>query len=601
MDPVASGLLQSKRAVVDCSSLNDASRGFFFADESLVPDALHVLGSVGLGDNVESTASSTAGTDRNEQSLVECARSQPPSESAGPLLLPHGLAANPRSNSPWLLRPKRSSRASLLAPPCAGDVEISGYTFLAAPPLPLSESPPPSVREPPSSAARSGKTPLPDQPDDPTPCQPGRLSSSHAQSNRAPSIIEDALMIGMRHQIDSLDEKVRMQLGLFQEQSERKADAAFTWIEERMNVVMLELDQKLTCFGDDLQLQTRRIDLLDGRLWEWRDQMEGDFRSRLTESERQLNLISSVSRQTAAVVEELQDAYVHQVKGLDCSREDHSSRLEKTGQALLNFHARIEVLEGKLAQAQPRVSAPVMDQELAFTSGKVESALRSAHDLRADLDAQKDRMEQERAERMDSTEQIRQVAQNQIDAAAAAKARHESLDEKLEMMSRRLRDQECAHEDLREAQEQFFTDARQALASASLRATQSQGQSPGPGAEAQPAQPAPAPAPAAKAQEAPEDLVSRATAECLARLERSEASILRQMDEHSRRLEDRLHDATMLDVQKLMAVRDHVVHLVGEKASAPAPAVEHGNARGRPGGAPGEANDPGRPSRLRPL
>lgn len=208
----------------------------------------------------------------------------------------------------------------------------------------------------------------------------------------------------VRRLVESLEERLCSELRRMQ----ARADDQFR-----------DLDQRLSCLGDDMQLQRRRIDALDGR--------------------------SSDGCGALNVGHSAGGSFAHQI-------DDLGARVRQAGLALVNFNERIGALESKQSQVVAHHSPSLLlpEQQTASTLGPADSALR---DIRAELDLARS-------------------------ASTEARFVADTCAENLAVLTRRVHNQERAQDDIRDLQESFFTNARSALTRAESSASISQGPPP---------------------------------------------------------------------------------------------------------------------------
>lgn len=235
-------------------------------------------------------------------------------------------------------------------------------------------------------------------------CQAWLLHPQHGCKSAPPEV---------RQLVDALEQRLRAEMRRAQARSDERAQ---------------ELERRVSCICDDMQAQGRRLDRLEkasdrsGKIPDAKQPADGNISQRLDEL---------------------------------------GARIKQTGLALVNFNERIGSLECKLMQTSttratagaPSVS--VLGERVAGVSGLAESVLK---DIRVELD-------QERAERVAGTEQIRQVAHENRSAITETRLLADKCSEGLTTLTKRVRIQERSQNDVRELQEAFFTNARTALAS----------------------------------------------------------------------------------------------------------------------------------------
>lgn len=248
-------------------------------------------------------------------------------------------------------------------------------------------------------------------------------SNGHRSAAQQP-----AVSLELQRHMDSLEKRLRSEMRSMRERADRQ---------------VLDLEQKLSSIGDDVQMQVRKVNLLEERLLQPQAGTEAGF----------------------AI-----EAAIARFRGLEEDTDDLNGRVKQTGLALTNFHERINALEGKMMQPDQsrkgatntvpphQIATLLGEQHVGSQSTRQETAFKDLRDIRAGLLAQNQHLERERCERLAGMEEIRQ--------AVSVSNGKTDISEHLEALTRRLNFQERAHEELREMHEHFFTDARSVLTSA---------------------------------------------------------------------------------------------------------------------------------------
>jgi len=117
-------------------------------------------------------------------------------------------------------------------------------------------------------------------------------------------------------------------------------------------VAMTKLDRKMSevtgalrGLSDEAQAQIRRADSVDTRLWEFRHQLEDEFRQKLKDMSMSIQEISSNHRVTLSAGEDTQKRLSAQVKRIDGVLQERTAQTNDAEQAIVNLQARVEAVE----------------------------------------------------------------------------------------------------------------------------------------------------------------------------------------------------------------------------------------------------------------
>lgn len=327
-----------------------------------------------------------------------------------------------------------------------------------------------------------------------------KSSGSGALSARAN--YESALLSAVRRQIESFEEKVGGQISTLrcQQQRDRLREAAITRLEEKMSSLeghQPRLDQRLAelsgnfkGLSDEMQAQIRRVDLMDDRLWEWRHQIEEEFRQKYADFEHSINKVCSGVRVMASANEEGQRRLSQRVQALE---EELRDRLD--AKSIEPLHERLEVLEGRcqsleeqaaleaasasLLQPDEPVARGVdameeaanaallglLERRVGDIADRLDQMIQDSREAHGKLAIQEEQQRTMRtlfeggeerlrvlADRMDRGDWDKRL--DQLRQAHQEESR-QNLEqrERLELLGRRLEYQEQAHEELRNAQQ----------------------------------------------------------------------------------------------------------------------------------------------------
>eukprot|EP00416_Gambierdiscus_australes_P022393 CAMPEP_0171076068 /NCGR_PEP_ID=MMETSP0766_2-20121228/13175_1 /TAXON_ID=439317 /ORGANISM="Gambierdiscus australes, Strain CAWD 149" /LENGTH=813 /DNA_ID=CAMNT_0011532995 /DNA_START=1 /DNA_END=2437 /DNA_ORIENTATION=+ len=191
---------------------------------------------------------------------------------------------------------------------------------------------------------------------------------------------ESALLSAVRRQIESFEEKVAGQISTLrcQQQRDRLHEAAFSRLEEKMSSVeglQLRLDQRsaelsgnLKGLSDEMQAQIRRVDVMDDRLWDWRHQLEEEFRQKYTDFEQSIHKVCSGVRVMAASNEDGQKRLSQRVHTLELEVTERLAALHRDdcGQGLKELTARLEALEGQCRSFEEQMSLEAVNSCVSY-------------------------------------------------------------------------------------------------------------------------------------------------------------------------------------------------------------------------------------------
>jgi len=262
-----------------------------------------------------------------------------------------------------------------------------------------------------------------------TPVLSGRFSSRFANSGAQPiranqaaarASHETAILTAVRRQIDTFEEKVGSQINRMQQQEQKLREAGFMRVEEKMHATegaqprmdrrIAELTGNFKGLSDEMQSQIRRVDSVDERLWEWRHQMEEDFRTKFSELDQHFQKAQSSSRVMFTSFEDVQKKQHTRLQRIELDAGERLTVHEEVREGLLNLHSRLEVLEDR---SSVQLQEPILPRQLDLprdrgeTRDEVEnnSALLSLFDRRMG----------------DMTEKVDRIIQDSIDLHQASK------------------------------------------------------------------------------------------------------------------------------------------------------------------------------------
>jgi len=239
--------------------------------------------------------------------------------------------------------------------------------FGASPPSPLAgadanraDSPltPPGNRPSPFSSAGGGRsiTPI---------LQRGALQSSSSTAlvpgGKSPDSSSSLLNI-MRRELEQVEQRLTGQINKVRDSatsSLQKADklreVALSRLDQKVTIcecTQSKLDRKLSevtgtvrGLSDEAQQHIRRADLQDNRLYEFKNQMEEDFKNKMSELTLQYQEMASKCRTTFSATEDAQKRFSQQVKRLDAVVQEQTTQVVENGVKIEDLQARVDAIE----------------------------------------------------------------------------------------------------------------------------------------------------------------------------------------------------------------------------------------------------------------
>lgn len=314
---------------------------------------------------------------------------------------------------------------------------------------------------------------------------------------------ESALLSAVRRQIESFEEKVGSQISTLrnQQQRDRQREAAFSRLEEKMCTLenmqprfdqrLAELTGNFKGLSDEMQVQIRRVDLMDDRLWEWRHQLEEEFRQKYTDFEQSIQKVCSGVRVMASANEEGQKRLSQRVQALESELRERLSRHDDQKE-LDTFRGRMFALEGRCQSLEEQAALEVasssvlshspvkgvdtmeeaanaallglLERRVGDVMGRMEQLHQDTREAHGKLAAQEEMHRTNRTLLEAAEERIRDL-HNRLDRTdydgrmdqlrqATQDEQRQRLDhhERLEILAKKIESQEQAHEELLHAQ-----------------------------------------------------------------------------------------------------------------------------------------------------
>lgn len=117
--------------------------------------------------------------------------------------------------------------------------------------------------------------------------------------------------------------------------------------------------------SDEAQQHIRRADAADNRLYEFKHQMEEDFKNKMSELTLQYQEMVSKCRTTWSAGEDAQKRILQQVKRLEAHAQEHIGETNDAGLRLADLQTRVEQLEEGLNFQQEAANTRAMSEEIA--------------------------------------------------------------------------------------------------------------------------------------------------------------------------------------------------------------------------------------------
>eukprot|EP00929_Paragymnodinium_shiwhaense_P112336 TRINITY_DN80592_c0_g1_i1.p1 TRINITY_DN80592_c0_g1~~TRINITY_DN80592_c0_g1_i1.p1 ORF type:complete len:1073 (-),score=311.66 TRINITY_DN80592_c0_g1_i1:325-3543(-) len=253
-----------------------------------------------------------------------------------------------------------------------------------------------------------------------------------AQQTRAS--YDSAVLSAVRRQMDAFEEKMQKQIS--SSRADPAKEAALVRLEERMSEqqsLQPKMDKKISQLtgnvkglSDEMQAQLRRVDGMDERLWEWRHQMEEEFRQKFNEFNQHVQEVASSIRRLDGKHEDLQRKAEQRIIRLEQDQDETAnnvwSRIEALEQAFdenvalstegLQAAQNAAILGDSGSSLEAMGSAELLavcEQRFADANNKLEKQLLDMHEMRTRVEAQEERLRTMRTHLDTQKEQVRSV------------------------------------------------------------------------------------------------------------------------------------------------------------------------------------------------
>mmetsp|Transcript_39246 Transcript_39246/g.108103 ORF Transcript_39246/g.108103 Transcript_39246/m.108103 type:complete len:917 (+) Transcript_39246:137-2887(+) len=320
-----------------------------------------------------------------------------------------------------------------------------------------------------------------------------RSYQPQVQQVQAKAAYESTLLSLVKRQMEALEEKLGSQINRIQSND----SASITLLEEKVSQTeslqpkldkLLGLRGKYECLSDEMHRQIQRVESMDEMVRKWRQELEKDFRQATMELDGKMQKISSELRVSKAVSDEERKRLAAKLQRLETEHVERHSALEETREGLMSLHGRLQVVEQHphLTQdtsiptaPQPSIhAAPEMngaypeilahiERRVKETADGVECMRQDIHDIAMRLGAQEEGLRGVRTLFDAREEDWRRLGERFESSGLESRLeslRHAHMEEskhrmdhheRLEIMARRLEEQERAHDEFRSAHHQF--------------------------------------------------------------------------------------------------------------------------------------------------
>lgn len=253
---------------------------------------------------------------------------------------------------------------------------------------------------------------------------------------------ENAILQAMRRQMESLEDRLSGEIARVRQDGDRQRDTALQRVDTKMGTVealqprvdrrLAELAGNYRGLSEEMQLQIRRIDQMDARLWEWRHQLDEEVRNKFAEMDKQYKNACSMFNMHKAANEETvkrHDAAIHRLEGLITENVSHAEAMNKSItnlngrltdveerriQDIANTHQEVEkvaemVLEDRAAHKGHHTAILTLDAQVADIISNMENLQQVALDLRTRVEVTEERCKSVRTLCESKDEQFRNL------------------------------------------------------------------------------------------------------------------------------------------------------------------------------------------------
>jgi len=162
--------------------------------------------------------------------------------------------------------------------------------------------------------------------------------------------------------------------------------------------------------SDEMQAQIKRVDQLDGRLWEWRHALEEEINRKFTQLEQNQQQAASAHQVLETSNEENMGKNNQRMHQLEALVQERMAHVEEHGQGLQALHERLTEVESLRAEsiavaprqlpdplefhesAVPSSSIAALEGRIADALQRIETLQGDRHDMHVRVEAQEERM-----------------------------------------------------------------------------------------------------------------------------------------------------------------------------------------------------------------
>lgn len=232
----------------------------------------------------------------------------------------------------------------------------------------------------------------------------------------------------------------------------------------KVNRRLAELAGNCTGLSDELQALLRHGDHIDSKMAEWRRQIEEDFRAQLSCIEQRHLKDATHGRISTGSLEEAQRRQEQRMQKLEAFVKERVQFAAEAKKGLGNFNARAvpqgEHPDFSRAQTEDSQQCSSPSRSSPQVMEKLERLIQDSHDVHSKLEAQDERLKTLRTRSDKQEQQLRQITEEvPVDVAGRLQELRRLVQEhvtteiahyeKIEVLSKRLEQQEQYHEELR--------------------------------------------------------------------------------------------------------------------------------------------------------
>jgi len=299
---------------------------------------------------------------------------------------------------------------------------------------------------------------------------------------------KDALLAMVRRELEALEERLNTTIARASQLGDKKREDATTRIDQKLGTIEAlqpKFDRRLAehsgnyrGVSDEMQAQIKRVDQLDGRLWEWRHALEEEINKKFSQLEQNQDHATSAHRNLETLNEDNAKKHNLRMQQLESLVQDRMMHVEEHGQGLQGLHERLMEVESLRAEsiavaprqlldplefresAVPSSAIAALEGQLADACQRIEALQGDRHEMHVRVEAQEERMKSlrtlldtredkerhltDRLERIDPDIKLREIK----DAVSDIGRSHRGHVEYTQKMQKQLDDHVKVHEEL---------------------------------------------------------------------------------------------------------------------------------------------------------